>query len=113
MKTYFKKQLYLLIIVDILVIYNGLTEGFSDSQILFANFILGIVQFLPNIIVIVNHKNEHPQLVIYLIVAILLVLSIGLYISIAGILMFVCFLMAHIYVFMLYEIQRKISIKIP
>ena len=102
MKTHFRNQLYLLIIIDLLVAFFGNIEGDSEFQILLANLVLGIAQ-LTSLIGIIR-KHNHNALVIYLTISILLIVSVLLFNNIIHILMMICFCMAHIYVLMLYKI---------
>lgn len=102
MKNYFKNQIYLLIIIDLMVVYYAIIEGDPEIIILLGNLVLGITQLirLIKIFRIINHTG----LVIYLIISILLIVSVLLFNNIAHILMIICFSMAHFYLFMLYRI---------
>ncbi len=108
MKPYFSNQLYLLIIIDFLAAYFALIEGDYELQILLANLVLGIAQFTTLIDIIGKHK--HNAFIIYLTISILLIIAVLLFNNIIHLLMIICFIMAHIYVLMLYKI---LNTKVP
>jgi len=107
MNTYFKNQFYIVLVIDLLITCFVVNVGYSDAQILLANLILGIAQL--NSVIHIVSKHHHNGLIIYLTIAILLIITLMLYHSIAKVLMITCFIMAHIYVIMLYKIQKQFN----
>jgi len=112
MKVYFITQLTILIMVDLYFVL--LLNTNSKDEIIFADFILGLVQFFPTIILAIVKFKKHPILFAYLLFSILVLFSASYFQSpktLQMVYFYFCFIVAHGYVYLLYKLQKPVQIK--